>query len=55
MQSYTHTPETFNIFYNETNAKLKEHNDTIIKHSEKIEFYKETLNKSIFKLLKIDL
>jgi len=45
MQQYTHTPETFNIFYNETNTKLKEHNDTIIKYNEKIEYCKETLNK----------
>ena len=45
MQQYTHTPETFSIFYNETNMKLKEHNDKLIVHNEKLEYYKETLTK----------
>ena len=45
MQQYVHTQETFSIFYNETNATLKEHNDKLIIHNERIEFYKGTLTK----------
>ena len=39
MQQYIHTPETFNIFYNETTSQLKEHNTKLIS----LECYKETL------------
>ena len=44
-QQYTHTPETFSIFYNDTTLKLKEYNDKIVSHSEKLEFHKELLSK----------
>ena len=37
MQNYNHTAETFTIFYNETGTKLKEHNDKLIIHNERID------------------
>ena len=39
MQNYIHTPETFNIFYNETTTQLKEQNNKLIT----LDCYKETL------------
>lgn len=41
MQNYIHTPETFNIFYNETTTQLKEHNDKLIT----LDCYKISLNR----------
>lgn len=37
MQNYNHTAETFTIFYNETGTKLKEHNDKLVIHNERID------------------
>lgn len=37
MQTYNHTAETFGIFYNETGTKLKEHNDKLVIHNERID------------------
>ena len=53
-QQYTHTPETFSIFYNDTTMKLKEYNDKIVSHSEKLEFHKELLSKYDTVISKLD-